>query len=141
MNLAVNRFRGRKGPARALILECNAEWSGLDGSFLIGMSGRLLHGGTVICEPVSLTHFQWPEGMQAVLRRQGYFQLTFVAPMDAAAINAIESTRGGQDVELAFEYHYQYQGPETQRGVFWEVRQARFNRIPRSDWLKILQEM
>lgn len=138
--------QGRPGPARALEIYCAIRWISPQPGFPLDLAGSLSCSDRVISNQVALQQFQHPSPAFA---NNMEVQGTLIAPLTASALRWIEETRGQHDVILTLQLNNRSQEAvpwesqtQTYLGarVSWQPVRVSIT-IPRSDWLKRLQEM
>src|SRR5262245_48991243 len=142
----------RSGPVRELEVAITLRWNFRDPAFLLGLSGRLKHGATILSETIRVEeiHFHGSDRSSLVERNNDYHGRIVVC-VSTEAIRYVEANRGNADIELILELKYAWQTaithtPERKAdfavsppvlgggSVNWDATGNILRRIPRSDW-------
>lgn len=147
MNFEVQGLSARPGPERALLLSCRYRWNERD-AFLLSLDGRLSYKGRVLSEHAYVEKTHWGDS-RALLRQNADYYCSLVVPISSEAIRFIEQNRGDADVQLTLELRCKWQEPQMESSgsvvgggaIYWQSMPTNFQAIPRSEWLKRLNEM
>jgi hypothetical protein len=151
LQISVRTTKGRPAPGRALEAEVKFRWHGGIRALLLDLDGRVTYNGRVLSDTLAVQRIVWTDHV-SLLEGEREYTGVLVFPLSAEAIRFIEDTRKQADVAVMPEIAVKYQEVrvEVQKlqdsvfhagRVFWQDANVEMPPIPRSEWLKRLEEM